>query len=288
MLDDAELHRLEAACDKLPPAVGDYLIDDFITNLLATVVDFQTQTSAVDRALAHFQQRRWAEVRDLENLKSLFARWPPTQEGNTALAVHLWGYRMWTRANILRGLVAYFESIGVTDQGSLRRWATTSTYEDFKGKVPGLGPAVYQWLVMRQGVDTVKPDVHVHRFVASAIGRKVSDTEIVRRGADGRCPARAQRPRPGLEHLGAPARRAASDCRRRAANPRPTVAVDPRGPQHQGLRRRRRRLSRLDRSPPRGVCAQLRPLPKSQLSRAPPRPLFVHLRHTRSRSGLDP
>jgi hypothetical protein len=179
VLDDAELDHLAVACATLPPAAGNYLMDDFVTNLLATVVDFQTQTPVVERALAHYRQHRWAEVRDLSDLKALFARWPPTQEGNTALAVYLWGYRLWTRAAMLRGLVVFLESVGVTDQESLRQWATTSSYEDFKGQVRGLGPAVYQWLVMRQGVDTVKPDVHVHRFVAGAIGRSVTDAEII-------------------------------------------------------------------------------------------------------------
>jgi hypothetical protein len=38
---------------------------------------------------------------------------------------------------------------------------------------------VYQALVMRQGVDTVKPDVHVHRFVERAVGRHLRDVEVV-------------------------------------------------------------------------------------------------------------
>jgi hypothetical protein len=43
----------------------------------------------------------------------------------------------------------------------------------------GLGPAVYQWLVMRQGVDTVKPDVHVRRFAEAAVGRKLNDHDVI-------------------------------------------------------------------------------------------------------------
>ena len=81
---------------------------------------------------------------------------------------------------MLRGLVGYFASIGVTDQSALKRWAATATFErDFKGRVHGLGPAVFQWLVMRQGVDTVKPDVHVHRFAARVVGRPLSDADVV-------------------------------------------------------------------------------------------------------------
>jgi hypothetical protein len=107
-------------------------------------------------------------------------RWPADRAGNTALARHLWGYSMWTRAEMLRGLVTYFRAIGVTDQGSLRSWAERAPFErDFKGRVRGLGPAVFQWLVMRQGIDRVKPDMHVHRFAAQAVGRQLSDGDAV-------------------------------------------------------------------------------------------------------------
>ena len=87
---------------------------------------------------------------------------------------------MWTRAEQLRGLARYLESVGVTDQEALRKWAETSSFEtDFQGQVKGLGPAVYQWLIMRQGVDTVKPDVHVRRFAEKAVERPLNDNEVV-------------------------------------------------------------------------------------------------------------
>jgi hypothetical protein len=68
----------------------------------------------------------------------------------------------------------------VVDQESLRAWTARSTFKgDFEGKVKGLGIAVYQWLVMRQGVDTVKPDVHVRRFAEGAVGRPLGDSDVV-------------------------------------------------------------------------------------------------------------
>ncbi len=79
-----------------------------------------------------------------------------------------------------RGLVGYFASIGVTDQHALKRWTATATFErDFKGRIHGLGQAVFQWLVMRQGVDTVRLDVHVHRFAARVAGRPLRDADVV-------------------------------------------------------------------------------------------------------------
>ena len=61
-----------------------------------------------------------------------------------------------------------------------RAWAHRGDFRsDFEGRVKGLGLAVYQSLVMRQGVDTVKPDVHVRRFTEAAVGRRLSDADVV-------------------------------------------------------------------------------------------------------------
>jgi hypothetical protein len=38
---------------------------------------------------------------------------------------------------------------------------------------------VFQWLVMRQGVETVKPDVHVRRFAERSVGRTLNDQAVV-------------------------------------------------------------------------------------------------------------
>lgn len=151
---------------------------------------------------------------NVDDLIALMDRWPSDKDGNTALARHLWGYNMWTRAQMLRDLVAYLTAIGVTDQSSLRRWAGDATFDsDFKGRVRGLGPAVFQWLVMCQGVDTVKPDVHVHWFIVAILGRPVSDTEAIELIVSAaRPPGTASR----LGHLGS----------RPAGTPPPSVAAE--------------------------------------------------------------
>jgi hypothetical protein len=154
--------------------------DDFVLNLFETVLDYMLQTTVVVKALDYYKAHRWDEIRSLDELEAVLARYAADKQGNTDLAVYLWGYKLWTRADQLRGLARHFRALGVTDQGSLRRWARTSTFEaDFQGKVKGLGLAVYQALVMRQGVDTVKPDVHVRRFAEAAVGRRLNDREVV-------------------------------------------------------------------------------------------------------------
>lgn len=180
ILTQSEYDSVVAACRRLPPATGTYLEDDYIVNLFVTVLDFMMHVVVVDRALDHYRQNCWDEVRTLDDLEGLFERYPDDREGNTALAAYLWGYKLWTRAELLRGLAAFFRGEGILTQNDLRTWAKRSDFaRDFKGRVRGLGYAVYNWLVMRQGVETVKPDTHVHRFVRSVLGRGLSDTEVV-------------------------------------------------------------------------------------------------------------
>lgn len=54
MISEEDVIRMTKACRTLPEPVGDYLMDDYLTNLVATVVDFQTHTTVVERALDHF------------------------------------------------------------------------------------------------------------------------------------------------------------------------------------------------------------------------------------------
>jgi len=177
----ADVDRLVGEARKLPPAKGNYLVDDLVTNLLATVVDFQMDTTAVESAMRFYELNLRQRVRTLRDLQSLMDSYPNDRIGNTALAQVLWGYDLWTRAEMLRGLVTFFDSIGVRDQGALRQWAQNAEFKrDFEGRVFGLGPAVFQWLVMRQGVETVKPDVHVRRFAERALGRRLDDDEVVK------------------------------------------------------------------------------------------------------------
>jgi len=177
---DSEYQALLQKCRELPPAQGNYRVTDYVENLLLTVVDFQMHTTAVVRAMQHFKAHAKTDVPDLAALKALFAQYSDDQAGNTALAKRLWGYHLWTRAAMLRRLVEFFESQGVTDQPSLERWAAQAEFKThFAGRVKGLGFAVFHWLVIRQGVESIKPDVHVLRFVETAIGRPPKDWEAV-------------------------------------------------------------------------------------------------------------
>ncbi|OGB29528.1 MAG: hypothetical protein A3F78_09020 [Burkholderiales bacterium RIFCSPLOWO2_12_FULL_61_40] len=170
-LSAAEYALLLAQCKGLPPPRGTYAVQEFISNLMLTVLDYQLQNKVVDRAHAHFLRLHSEKIRSIVHLAEFLSRYVNDRQGNIDAALALWGYKHWTRLVQLRGLVAYFQSVGVTNTETLQRWAEQALYErDFKGRVKGLGPAVFQWLLMRAGVETVKPDVHVKKFVASVLG----------------------------------------------------------------------------------------------------------------------
>lgn len=89
------------------------------------------------------------------------------------------------RAATLAGVVDYagaeqeqFE--GATEDDRLRAWARWARPGDYLAVgVRGFGLAGFQYLRMLFGADTVKPDVHVLRYVTRAVNRKVSDIEAL-------------------------------------------------------------------------------------------------------------
>jgi hypothetical protein len=180
VFSDTEMQLLLDACGKLSPAKGNYLETDYVSNLFLTVLDFMMHGAVVGKAIDYYAAHERARIRTCDELRAVLERYTDDENGNRALAQHLWGNNHWTRAALLRRLTDFLGGIGVTDQRALKEWADRSDFRrDFRGKVKGLGHAVYQWLVMRQGIETVKPDVHLHRFVTKVIGRECGDEELV-------------------------------------------------------------------------------------------------------------
>ncbi len=171
MLPRADYEKLLARCQALPPHQGNYAIQSFLSNVILTVLDYQLHNTIVNKAHERFVSAHGGYIHDIHQLAAFLYCYPNDKQGNTDAAITLWGYKHWTRLEQLRGLVAHFITIGVVDAETLKQWATSATFkDDFKGKIKGLGPAVFQWLIMRAGVETIKPDVHIINFVSSAIG----------------------------------------------------------------------------------------------------------------------
>jgi hypothetical protein len=181
VVTEAELGRLTEACRPLSVRPYEYEEHDYMTNVLLTVLDLQMHNVTVERSIQHYRHYRWHEIRTLDDLEDLLARCPGDQEGNRQVAQYLWGNNHWERVRRLRGLVPFLAEQSLRTQDDLRAWAQRGSYRtDFAGKVPYLGAAAYHWLLMRLGVETVKPDVHVRRFVEAVIGHAATDDELVR------------------------------------------------------------------------------------------------------------
>lgn len=132
-LSDQEFGALVARCRQVPSTTNEWLATEFVPTLLETVLDYQQQTTTVQRAMEHFRTEHSDRVRTLDELEGCLARFPDGKEGNVELARYLWGYRLWTRAEQLRGLVAYFGALDVTTLDGLREWARATTFADFEG-----------------------------------------------------------------------------------------------------------------------------------------------------------
>jgi len=180
VITDQDVQKLQVRAQSLPTDRQHDIYDDYVVNLFLAVLDFMMKVVTVNKAIGFYRANRRDEVHDLASLDTTMARFPDDQVGNTELAQYLWGNNHWTRAGMLRNLADYFESIGVVDQASLVQWAKGADFRrDFERRVKGLGFAVFQWILMRCEVDTVKPDTHTRAFAEGCLGRALSDDDVV-------------------------------------------------------------------------------------------------------------
>ncbi|HYU12550.1 MAG TPA: hypothetical protein VEK82_08235 [Stellaceae bacterium] len=185
-LNPDEIKTLRTACDRLPDG-RDYRkrqVNDYIENLMLTVLDFQMRAEkTVNNAVAYFRERHH-RIKTHQALAALLNQFEDSEAGNRALAVSLWNNNHWTRAKFLRVIVNGFQRHGITDQRSLVRWLKSAHFEsDVRGKFRadrhGIGYVIFQWLRLRCGFDTVKPDRRILAFVENVIGRKVRPEECI-------------------------------------------------------------------------------------------------------------
>jgi hypothetical protein len=214
-LTKREFRRLLSACAKLKDG-PDNRCSNYGVNLINTVLDFQMLTSTVMTATEYFIETHGKC--NHERLLQIVASYPDTKQGNLQLANFLWDNNHWTRAKFLRIVLQRFNELGVRGQKSLARWARSADFKQdvqgrFKTQEHSIGYALFLWLQLRTGVETVKPDVNVLKFVSEAIGRKVAGPEAVEAlmavaGKLGRSPSRLdaaiweyQRTKPRLKRM---------------------------------------------------------------------------------------
>ncbi len=180
-LSKREIQKLRTQCNKLEDG-PDYRIDDYVSNLMNTVLDFQMKVGPIESAVEYYEEHHG--YRTHKKLKTFVDSFPNTKTGNLKLANSMWNNNHWTRAKFLRMLLYEFEARGIKGQQSLKKWISNADFEkdiksQFKTKEHSIGIALFQWLRLRLGIDTVKPDVHIMKFVSNAIGRKTSQQEAL-------------------------------------------------------------------------------------------------------------
>jgi hypothetical protein len=176
LLTRQQFSQLIDACRALPEPEGDYPENNYVMELLETVLNLRMRRTIVTNCLEHFRTNCSKQMRTFSHLRYFLSR----NRDDAFVAQHLWGRRYSKRVSRLRGLLSYFESIGVTSKNALRKWGTDSEFHrDFEGRVPSLAIAACQYLVMRLGRATVKPDVHVRRFVEGITHARLADEELV-------------------------------------------------------------------------------------------------------------
>ena len=105
MLTNAELEALEHACQRIALSSFEFVADDYIVALFDTVLDYQNQAAAIQKAEDHYRAELYREIRTLDDLEAVLERFPEDRDGNDELAQYLWGNHHWRRAQELRGLV---------------------------------------------------------------------------------------------------------------------------------------------------------------------------------------
>jgi hypothetical protein len=181
-LSPDQFTRLAVATMELPFFYQQREPTDYILDVMETVINFHNQITVLVNSLTYFREhvQQQQNIYTHQQLQAFLKQFPNDQVGNEVASQLLWGNRLWTRIELLRRLLDFFESIGVTDQEALRAWAYQASFErDWKGRVKGLGIAVFHWLKIRCGVDSIKPDVWVINFGKRVIGKHVSEKVLV-------------------------------------------------------------------------------------------------------------
>jgi hypothetical protein len=121
------------------------------------------------------------EVDTLQGLLDLIRRYPNPLE----FSIQELNYRHEARAVILVQVLEFLIGVqakfpGSSEGSRLREWAIAAQPADYQDLgIRGFGLAGFQYMRILFGAQTVKPDVHICRFVSDAVERSVGDVEAL-------------------------------------------------------------------------------------------------------------
>lgn len=127
-------------------------------------------------------QENYSDINTLTKLQELI------QNSSVEQFSKIWNYNHPQRIKILTTLVSNlinFADIKSSDSSEielnkLQMWANSVNvynYKDFN--VPGIGIATYQYIRMLLRVKTVKPDVHIKRYISSILNKRLNEFDSI-------------------------------------------------------------------------------------------------------------
>ena len=155
---------------------------DYVYQVLETPINFQMRAEVVVKALDYFRQNVQVQnsIHTFHDLQQALARFPDTETGNKDCAQWLWNNNHWTRVELLRRFMVFLDRNHLTDLDALTVWAQQANFErDFKDQTKGMGLAVFNWLLLRRGVQTLKTDVWVLNFGQRVLGKRIPDEKLL-------------------------------------------------------------------------------------------------------------
>lgn len=180
-MKNIEYKKLYSECERLADG-PDYRMSNYALNVINTALDFQQNVVSVNKAMNYYDANMG--YRSHRGLKGIISEFPNSERGNRRLSQELWSNNMWTRAQFMRVLLNEFETRGIKGQRSLEKWLRTADFDrdvkgQFRSEHHSMGFAIFHWLCLRCGIETIKPDTHILNFVSNSIGRKVRGPEAV-------------------------------------------------------------------------------------------------------------
>lgn len=121
-------------------------------------------------------KENFPDINTLEKLIDTIER-----DGPENFAPKYLDYRFKQLGQVLLDTAMVFNNnkLGIDDLESMKLFAeSTDFYKDIQ-KVNGIGIATARYLAILLNVDTVKPDVHIMKFISNALDRKVKEQEVI-------------------------------------------------------------------------------------------------------------
>ena len=179
-----EIEKLVAAIRQLAPAIVPSTDEAWKQSPALCVIDCvlslnRNYDKFVVPRLEEFC-RKWPQLESFTQLQTLIKKYTSAHE----FTKRELRYNDETRSEVLTSVVDWVVEIcGRGDIGEQRRhaeeWAKNSSFGESSPNIKNFGLSGFQYLRMLFGANTTKPDVHICRFVAKILGRKVSDYQAL-------------------------------------------------------------------------------------------------------------